>query len=98
MRKLLTIAASSCLIALGACGGNGDDALGDNAAEAAEAKADNLEAAADNAATPAQAEALEAQADVVEDAGEAREEAIDDADVNAQAMSNTQKEAVVNGM
>jgi hypothetical protein len=98
MRKLLTIATSSCLIALSACGGNGDDALGDNAADAAEAKADNLEAAADNAATPAQERALEAQADVVEQAGEAREEAIDDADVNAQAMTPAQKEAVVNGM
>ena len=98
MRKFLTIAACSCFIGLGACGGNGDDALGDNAAEAGEAKADNLEAAADNAATPAQAEALESQADAAEEAGEQREEAIDDADVNAQAMSNAQKEAVVNGM
>ena len=98
MRKFLTIAACSCFIALGACGGNGDDALGEKAEEAGEAKADNLEAAADNAATPAQAEALESQADAAEEAGEQREEAIDDADVNAQAMSNAQKEAVVNGM
>ena len=98
MRKLLTTAACTCFIALGACGGNGDDALGEKAEEAGEAKADNLEAAADNAATPGQAEALETQADVAEDVGEAREEAIDDADVNAQSMSNAQKEAVVNGM
>lgn len=98
MKKLLTIAACSCFIALGACGGNGDDALGDKAAEAGEAKADNLEAAADNAASPAQAEALEKQADAAEEAGEKREEAIDDADVNAHAMSNAQKEAAVNGM
>ena len=98
MRKVLTIAACSCLIALGACGGDGDDALGENAAEAGEAKADNLEAAADNAASPAQAEALESQAEVAEEAGEKREEAIDDADVNAHSMSNAQKEAVVNGM
>ena len=80
MRKVLTIAACSWLIALGACGGNGDDALGDNAA------------------SPAQAEALESQADAAEEAGEKREEAIDDADVNAHSMSNAQKEAVVNGM
>ena len=98
MRKLLTVAACTCLIALGACGGNGDDALGEKAEEAGEAKADNLEAAAENAATPAQAEALESQADAAEEAGDKREEAIDDADVNAQAMSNSQKEAVVNGM
>ena len=98
MRKMLTIAACTCFIALSACGGNGDDALGEKAEEAGEAKADNLEAAADNAATPAQAEALESQADAAEEAGEKREEAIDDADVNAQSMSNAQKEAVVNGM
>ena len=98
MRKLLMVAASGCLIALSACGGNGDDALGDNAADAAEAKADNLEAAADNAATPAQEEALETKADAVEEAGEDREEAIDNADVNAQAMTPAQKEAAVNGM
>ena len=98
MRKVLTIAACSCLMALAACGGNGDDALGDNAAEAGEAQADNLEAAADNAGSPAQAEVLESQADAAEEAGEQREEAIDDADVNAHSMSNAQKQAAVNGM
>lgn len=98
MRNVLTIAACSCFIALAACGGDGDDALADNAAEAGEARADSLEAAADNAATPAQAEALESQAEVAEQVGERREEAIDDADVNAHSMSNAQQEAVVNGM
>ena len=96
MRKLLTGVAVTCLIALSACGGKGDDSLGDNAADAADAKADNLEAAADNA-SGAQEDALEAQADATREAGEKREEAIDDADVNAQALSNGQKDALVNG-
>ena len=97
MKSIVKVAAAAALVTLAACGGDGDDALGDNAADAAEAQADNLEAAADNAATDAQSDALEAQADAVEDAGEAKEEAIDDADVNAQAMTNAQKEAIVNG-
>ena len=48
-----------------------------------EAQAENLEAMADNTTNDAAADALEAQADNVEDAGQAKEEAIDDADVNA---------------
>ena len=96
MRSLLALTLGAAALTLTACGGKGDDALGDNAADAAEAKADNLEAAADNA-SGAQADSLDAQADATEAAGEAKEEAIDDADVNADAMSPAQKDAVVNG-
>ena len=98
MKKIVTGAACAALIALAGCGGKGDDSLGDNAADAAEAQADNLEAAADNAVSDAQEDALEDQADAVRESGEKKEEAIDDSDVNAQALSNEQKEAVVNGM
>ena len=83
MRKLLAVAVGAAALALSACGGQGDDAAGDNVADAAEAQADNLEAMADNTSNDAAADALEAQADNVEAAGEAKEEAIDDADVNA---------------
>ena len=81
MKSLLTVALGAAALTVAACGGQGDDALGDNVADAAEAQAENLEAAADNTSNEAQADALEAQADQVEEAGEAKEEAIDEADV-----------------
>jgi hypothetical protein len=96
MRKLTLVAAAIGSLALAACGGAGDDKLGDQAAEAAENKADGMEAAADNMSGVAE-DAMEANADVVRAGGEAREEAIDDADVDADAMSNAQKGAIING-
>lgn len=95
MRKMI-IPALAAVLMLGACGGQGDDTLGDNAADTAEARADNLEEAADNA-SGAQEDALEAQAEITRDRGEATEEAIDDSDVDAGAMTSDQKNAVVNG-
>ena len=93
--KVFLFAAAAAL-ALTACGGDGDDALGQNAQDAAEAKADNLDAMADNA-SGANEQALEAQADITRDVGDAREEAIDDADVNAHAMTPAERSAAVNG-
>lgn len=86
MKMTFVPAVAAALISLSACGGQGDDTLGDNAADAAEAQADNLEMMADNA-TGAEAANLEAQADATEEAGEAREEAIDESDVNAAATN-----------
>jgi hypothetical protein len=94
--KALQIAAAATLLTLAACGGSGDDKLGDQAADVADAKADQMDAAADTT-TGAQKDALEAQADATREAGEAREEAIDDADVNANAMTDAQKKAVAEG-
>ena len=96
MKFMMTAAAGALLLTLAACGGKGDDALGDNAAEAADAKADNLDAMADNA-SGAREDSLEAQADATREKGEAAEEAIDDADVNADAMTPAEKNARVNG-
>lgn len=97
MRKIIIATLAACTLSLAACGGDGDDALGQKAEDAAENQADNLEAMADNAATPAQEEALEQQADAVEEAGEQKADAIDDSDVDADELSNRQKEAMVNG-
>jgi predicted small lipoprotein YifL len=94
--KASIVTAAAVLLSLAACGGKGDDALGDNAADAAEAKADQLDVMADTA-SGAEEEALETRAEVTREVGEAREEAIDDSDVNADALSEGQKEAIVKG-
>lgn len=93
MRVSAKAAAFAGLLALAACGGQGDDSLGDNAADAADAQADNLEAIADNMGNEVAAENLEDQADAIREAGEAKEEAIDESDVKADAMTPAEKEA-----
>lgn len=81
MKTLLTAAAIGAALTLTACGGSGDDTLGDRAAEQGEDRAESLDTAAEQA----------------EEAGSTREEAIDDADVNAEAMTPAQQNALVNG-
>ncbi len=87
MKFMLKAALGAGLLALAACGGKGDDSLGDNVADQHEAVADNLEDAADNTTNEVVEDRLEDKADAVRDAGEAKEEAIDDADVNAAAVN-----------
>lgn len=83
MRMILKAAAGAALLTLAACGGSGDDAAGDNAAEAADAVADNMEDMADNAGNEATEDALEDNAAAIRENGQEQEEAIDDADVQA---------------
>ncbi len=93
MKKFAFAMVGAAAIALAGCGGQGDDALGDNVQENMDAQADNLDALAGNAATDAEAEALGNQADQLREEGENREDAIDDADVNA-----AEADSAVNGM
>lgn len=81
MKFALAPALLASLLAASACGGQGDDTLGDQAADRADQRADRLEE----------------QAEDIREAGEAREEAIDEADVKADELSPEQKEALVNG-
>jgi len=83
-------------LALAACGGKGDDKLGEQAQEAAENKADKMDAMADNMSGTAE-DLMQANADATREAGDAREEAIDDGDVNADKLSPAEREKVING-
>jgi hypothetical protein len=83
MKKLSFALVGAAALALAACGGQGDDTLGDNVADNYDAAADNLEAAADATANGAESDMLENQADALREEGEDKEEAIDEADVNA---------------
>lgn len=96
MKKIAFALTSAAAIALAGCGGQGDDALGENVQENMEAQAENLEAMGDNAGNAAAAEALGEQAEQLEQEGARREEAIDDADVNA--ANQAEADAAVNGM
>jgi hypothetical protein len=82
MRKISFARVGAASLALAACGGQGDDTLGENVQENMENAADALDESADNASA-GEAAALENQADALREAGENAEEAIDAADVNA---------------
>ena len=94
MRILMTTAALAMALAVSACGGKGDDKLGDQARQAMDNKSDAMDAAADNLSGPA-ADAMEARADATRDAGEAKEERIDDSDVDATKLTPEQRNAAV---
>ena len=96
MKKLSFALVGAASLALAACGGQGDDALGDNVNDNYEAAADNLEAVAANTSNSAEAASLENQADALEAEGDRKEEAIDDADVNA--ANGAAAAAAVNAM
>ena len=82
MRKISFALVGAASLALAACGGQGDDTLGENVQENMENAADALDESAENASA-GEAAALDNQADALREAGENAEEAIDDADVNA---------------
>ena len=86
MKKMSFALIGAASLALGACGGKGDDALAENVQENFDNAADNLDAMAANA-TGTEAATLGNQADALRDEGDRKEDAIDDADVNAAATS-----------
>ncbi|MDQ3078192.1 MAG: hypothetical protein M3Q83_05040 [Pseudomonadota bacterium] len=88
MKKLSFAIVGAAALALAACGGQGDDALGDNVNDNYEAAAENLDMMADNTANGAESMMLENQADALEAEGDRMEEAIDEADVGNAAAVN----------
>lgn len=88
MKILVAALLTASALSLAACGGRGDDKLGDQAADAAENRADALEAQGEN---------MEEQAEAIRENAEETEERIDDSDVDARALSNEQRGAIVNG-
>ena len=83
MKKISFALVGAATLALAACGGQGDDSLGENVQENLENAADAVDNLADQTANTGEAAALENQADQLRAAGENAEEAIDDADVGA---------------
>ena len=81
--KISAAIMGAAFLALAACGGKGDDTAGDNVEQAYDNQADAMDAAADNMTNDAASDALENKADATREVGSAKEEAIDDADVNA---------------
>jgi ABC-type glycerol-3-phosphate transport system substrate-binding protein len=80
MKTIFKAAAIASLLTLAACGGAGDDAAGDNVAQAADNTADVMEDMADNTTNEAREDALESNAAAIREQGEEKEEAIDNAD------------------
>lgn len=96
MNRVSFALVGAAALALAACGGKGDDALAENVQENYENAAENLDAMAENTANAAEAEALGEQADALEAEGARKEEAIDEADVNAENAAAA--EGAVNAM
>ena len=91
MRIGLLLAAS--LVSLSACNNKGTDKLAGRVEDAADNRADNMESQADMLRN--EAKSLDKQAEKTRDYAEDRADAIKAADVNASAMSQEQRDAIV---
>lgn len=89
MNRIVKLTALASLGLVAACGGKGDDSLGDNVEQAYDNRADALDAMADNTTNDVAEDMLENQADALRAEGDRQEKAIDKADINAAAL-NTQ--------
>ena len=96
MRVVFSAVAGVAWLSLTGCGGTGDDKLGEQAQKEMENRAEEMDAAAENMSGAAK-DSLEANADATREQGQLKREALDDADVDADALSNAEKDAVIRG-
>ena len=87
MKKLSFALVGAAALALAACGGKGDDTLGDNIADNYEPLPTIWMQRPTIPPMRWKPTSLENQADALREEGENKEEAVDDADVNAQAVN-----------
>ncbi len=96
MKIMTTALLGIAALGLTACGGDGDDALAENAQENLENQGDAAEAMADNMADGPAQDAMEEKGEMLRDKGEAVEEAVDNTDVDTDELSPAQQNQLVN--
>lgn len=96
MKMMTTALLGLAALGLSACGGDGDDALAENAQENLENQGDAADAMADNMADGPAQEAVEGQADALREKGEEVEEAVDNTDVDTDELTPAQQNQLVN--
>ena len=96
MKIMTTALLGLAALGLSACGGDGDDALAENAQENLENQGDAADAMAGNMADGPQQDAMEEKGDMLREKGERVEEAVDNTDVDTDDLTRTQQNALVN--
>ncbi|MBA2918418.1 hypothetical protein GON01_05460 [Sphingomonas sp. MAH-20] len=85
------------LLLLAACGGSGKDRIAQRVEDDAENRAAAMEQASETMTNALRANATQQQANIVRSAGEDRAEAIRESDLDAGALTQQQKNAIVAG-
>ena len=96
MKIMTTALLGIAALGLTACGGDGDDALAENAQENLENQGDAADAMADNMADGPAQDAMEEKGEMLREKGEAVEEAVDNTDVDTDELSPAQQNQLVN--
>jgi hypothetical protein len=82
---------------LGACSGGGKDRMADRVEDNAENRAAAMDRASETMTNALRANAMQQQANIVRSAGEDRAQAIRDSDLDAGALTQQQRNAIVPG-
>ncbi|GAO39094.1 hypothetical protein SCH01S_25_00740 [Sphingomonas changbaiensis NBRC 104936] len=85
------------LALLGACSSSGRDKIADKVEDNADNRAAAMDQASDEMTNALRADAVQQQANIVRSAGEDRAQAIRDSDLDANALTREQKNALIAG-